>query len=669
EQVGALLGAIEEGKGFVGIHGATATFWNAPVYLVMLGSRFLRHDPFKTFTVTVDDRTHPITAGIEDFEIGDELYEQGGNVAEFAVLAAELAKGRPSRELRRLGEGPLGPDIHVLASAEGHPLLYVKSFGKGRVHYNALGHDARAINHPTFQRLVLQAIDWAHGRSLDPLARRTAMSGRPMNVLLVWTDEQRADSLGVYGNPRIRTPNVDCLADRGILFEQAYCTQPVCSPSRASILTGLYPHTHGATQKDMVLGADTPTLAELLRPAGYACGYVGKWHLGHEVRPQHGFEQFWISTEDMYTKDLTAEGYSSYHAFLVERGYAPPDKWHGGRIFNRDTAARLPEEVGKPAFQAAECIRFLETYRDQPFFLSVNFLEPHFPYFGPWDGVYRTEAVRLPVSWYREMEETVPFRYRVLRQMFVEDNPWVQPNNEAGWRDLTARYWGLCSLVDKHVGRVLDRLEALGLAEDTIVVYTSEHGDMLGEHRMIMKCVPYEGAVRVPLIIRAPGLPARRIATPVSQVDLVPTLLDLLDLPVPGHVQGTSLVPLLTDGDIAPDDATVVVEWSGLEGLPGWGGYWARLPRTGPLRSLTADQLGPVDWRSIRRGPWKLNVHLTGEHELYSLREDPGELHNAIRDPGREGIVRSLYGRLRRWQHEVHDTLVLPELPGRAFIT
>ncbi|MBI2940191.1 MAG: ThuA domain-containing protein, partial [Chloroflexi bacterium] len=146
EQVAALLGTIEEGKGFVGIHGATATFWNAPAYLAMIGSRFLRHHPFKTFTVTVDDRSHPITTGIEDFEIQDELYEQEGNVAEFAVVAAELAKGRPSRELRHLGEGPLGPDIHVLASAEGRPLLYVKSFGKGRVHYNALGHDARAIN-------------------------------------------------------------------------------------------------------------------------------------------------------------------------------------------------------------------------------------------------------------------------------------------------------------------------------------------------------------------------------------------------------------------------------------------------------------------------------------------------------------------------------------------
>lgn len=165
EQVQALLQAVENGLGFLGLHAASATFWNSPAYLTMLGSRFLRHDPFKTFRVTIADRTHPITAGVDDFDIEDELYEVGGNTADFPALAAALAAGQPASELRHLGEGPLGPEIHVLATAEGHPLLYVKTYGRGRVHYNALGHDARALTNPHFRRLVLQGLAWVAGQA------------------------------------------------------------------------------------------------------------------------------------------------------------------------------------------------------------------------------------------------------------------------------------------------------------------------------------------------------------------------------------------------------------------------------------------------------------------------------------------------------------------------
>jgi hypothetical protein len=165
EQIGALLAAVEGGVGLFGVHGATATFWNSPAYLRMIGSRFVRHDPYKRFTVKVDDRAHAITAGVEDFEVEDELYELGGDVAGFEALAAGHLAGRPGSELRAFGEGPLQPDTRVLASAEGHPLLYVKTFGKGRVHYNALGHDTKALTHPSFRRLVRQGLAWAAGRA------------------------------------------------------------------------------------------------------------------------------------------------------------------------------------------------------------------------------------------------------------------------------------------------------------------------------------------------------------------------------------------------------------------------------------------------------------------------------------------------------------------------
>jgi arylsulfatase A-like enzyme len=403
-----------------------------------------------------------------------------------------------------------------------------------------------------------------------------------------------------------------------------------------------------------------PTVAELLRARGYTGGYVGKWHLGFELRPQRGFDDFWSSTEDQYTHfDAGAsEGTSAYHRFLTARGYVPRDQGRlGFPIFNRETAARLPEEVGKPAFIARECVRFLEANRDRPFILSANFLEPHFPFFGPSDGMYDPADVELPRSWYGELEPGVPRHYRLLRREYATRNPHVASNDERGWQDLTARYWGLCSLVDRHAGRVLQRLEELGLAEHTIVVYTSDHGDMMGQLRMVTKSVQFEGATRVPFLLRVPGLAPRRLATPVSLVDLTPTLLDLVGLPVPGHMQGRSLAPLLREGDgalgQAPDEAEVVIEWNEWDGIRQ---VWD------PSRGVAdPGELAPpsIDARTIRRGRWKLSRYATGEAELYDLRADPEETHNAVREPEQAAVVADLDARLRRWQRATGDTLAL----------
>jgi arylsulfatase A-like enzyme len=466
------------------------------------------------------------------------------------------------------------------------------------------------------------------------------MTDRPKNLLFIWTDEQRPDTICAYGDrlagaPRIDTPHLDRLAAQSVLFEQAYCTQPVCSPSRASVLTGYYPHAHGVMQNNVALPADVPTLAERLRPAGYACGYVGKWHLGPELartpQQRRGFDDCWVSTEDMYTHDYVTDGYSDYHHFLVAHGYEPPDAVRNGRVFSRETAARLPEEVGKPAFQAEACMRFLEEHRDTPFFLAVNFLEPHFPFFGPLDGYYDPAAMVLPDTWWREPDRTMPRHYRIIRQKYLEQNPHVGTNDARGWQELIARYWGLCTLIDRHVGRILQRLEDLGLAEDTIVVYTSDHGDMMGTHRIVGKCVQYEPSARVPLLVRVPGTAPRRVAAPVSQIDVTPTLLDLLDRPIPDGLQGTSLRPLLggDEGrkteDESPsvlrpsslverdeNDRDVFIEWNGWNMFSAqiWRKYWLSDP------SALDQPRSTVDSRTIRRGRWKLSVFVTGEAEL-----------------------------------------------------
>ena len=232
-----------------------------------------------------------------------------------------------------------------------------------------------------------------------------------------------------------------------------------------------------------------------------------------------------------------------------------------------------------------------------------------------------------------------------MRRIYAEEDfKDINSNQAWGWKEAKARYWGLCRLVDRSVGKVLQRLDDLGLADDTIVVYTADHGHLLGEHRMWNKGVPYEPSVQVPLLLRVPGLAPRRITTPVSLVRLMPTLLELMGLPIPGHMQGTSLVPLLTGGDTAPDDEPVFIEWNG----PWKGG------------GVYSD--GAV--RTIRQGRWKLNVSANGDCELHDLQDDPEELRNAVVDRGRAQTVGRLFDRLREWQRETDDPVVLPHPLG-----
>ncbi|MFW5798293.1 MAG: sulfatase, partial [Planctomycetota bacterium] len=356
------------------------------------------------------------------------------------------------------------------------------------------------------------------------------MSSRQPNLLFIFTDEQRADTMGAYGNRVIRTPNLDRLASGGVVFERAYVTQSVCTPSRASIMTGLYPHNHGCLHNNIPLPEGVPTLVELADFSDYTTCYNGKWHLGDEVFCQHGFDQ-WISIEDAYRGYYSArrdrDTHSSYHHWLVDHGLTPPRVGHDGFDgWSRGDAAALPERFCKPTFQAERAEAFLRDNRDNPFVLYVNFLEPHMPFTGPRDDMYGRDEVELPSTLNRRPDERTPLRARAFPYMphfrkFLPGEP-----TEAQWRDLVARYWGLVSQVDTAVGRILSTLAECGLEENTIVVFTSDHGDMMGNHGLVTKCQQYEEAVRVPLLMRGPGIRLGRIAEPVGQVDLVPTLLE-----------------------------------------------------------------------------------------------------------------------------------------------
>ncbi len=483
------------------------------------------------------------------------------------------------------------------------------------------------------------------------------------NLLFLFTDEQRYDTLAAYGNNRIEMPNLNRFAERATVCEQAYVTQPVCTPSRSSIMTGLWPHENGCMENNLPLGAEYPCLNELLRD-DYVSAYHGKWHLGDEIFRQHGFDE-WVAIEDTYAghygPDRDPSARSAYHHFLVENDFTPAD----GTVFSRGEALRCPEEFGKPAFLAREASRFIRQNRNRPFVLYVNFFEPHMPFFSQRDGQYEPGDIALPANYEASLGEGSSLKARLLAEHYRRHgNSGLPLGNEAEWRRMIANYWGLCSLVDTHVGTILATVEDCGLLENTIIVYTSDHGDMMGSHRLLAKCVMYEEAVRVPLLLRLPGQDrAGRIGGPVSQIDLVPTLLDLMGQPVPEDLSGCSRRSEVCEGVAFDDD--VFIEWNGPNNglgdvagevqLPPW------MTEMTDAESLRAAMTDPVRSVITPEG-WKFNCSPLGEHELYDLNHDPLETTNLAHDPAQQARLRELAGRIRAWQQRVGDRVALPRL-------
>ncbi|MFP3937175.1 MAG: sulfatase [Phycisphaerae bacterium] len=495
--------------------------------------------------------------------------------------------------------------------------------------------------------------------------------GRRSNLLFLYTDEQRFDTLACYGNEVIPMPNLNRFAASATVFEKAYVTQPVCTPSRGSLLTGLYPHTHTCTRNNIPLPQDVPCLPEMLS-GDYCCAHHGKWHLGDEIYAQHGFRE-WMGTEDTYHRYYSSEhdeyaDRSSYHHWLKSRGVEPwqprPDAGVDLEVvrdrFFRKQIHQLPEEHCRPTFLAESACHFLRGHMDTPFALYVNFLEPHMPFHSCRDGRICPEDVLLPADAMDMPDENAPLRLRLMAEKYRRHGYDDQSKlaDEHDWRDLTARYWGMCSLVDTAVGRILDTLERTGLAENTIVVFTSDHGDMMSSHNMLGKGVMYEESARVPMLIRTPGQQEqRRVATPVSQVDVVPTLLDLMDQPRPGHLEGESLRPAL-EGDEKSCVRDVFIEWHNdtppeKADVPDYAGEFAPAERC--AESLTADVRTLVS-----PDGWKLNIWTSGEHELYDLNTDPRERTNRIGDGEKAGRVGDMFARIRERQESTGDSLELP---------
>ena len=493
------------------------------------------------------------------------------------------------------------------------------------------------------------------------------MADKP-NVVFIFSDQQRSDTMRCYGNDWIETPNLNALASQSFVFRNAYVTQPVCTPARASILTGLYPHTAGPTVNQIALPPEVPTIAEMVSE-DYLCGYFGKWHLGDDVIPQHGFEE-WVSTEDVHRPHYSKKEYrhrmTDYHQHLVANGFEPDEESGGALIFSPRRRSELPEEFQMASFLGDRAARFIEENKARPFMLYVSTCEPHPPYTGPLDGLYDPSELPVgPAFLKKPVGASLLNRARAdyfLQYLIEGKDPSADAyitrhavghdvTTQEGWRLLRANYLANITLVDRMVARITDALDRAGLADNTVVVFTSEHGEMAGDHGMLEKRAFYEEASKVPLLMRVPWLAReqRDVGGSIGQIDLVPTLLDLMAEPIPGSLQGKSRVPVL-QGVESLDANDVFIEWNGIS------------PEVEDrnLGSPVINHLIPLPWRSIVSERWKLNLCAGDQCELFDLDSDPYEQENLFNDPAQKDRIRDLAARVRLWQHHTGDHAPLP---------
>lgn len=477
--------------------------------------------------------------------------------------------------------------------------------------------------------------------------------GKP-NLLYIFTDQQRVDTMRCYGNGQIQVPHLNGLADESFVFDNAYVSQPVCSPSRATMMAGLWPHTSGVPACNVPLPAQVTTFAEHL-PDEYATAFMGKWHLGDEIFAQHGFDT-WVGSENSYRHSYSSperlREFSPYYHFLRERGFEPDSDSHGERVFSRHMEASMDEELTKAAFLGNTAAEFIRQQGDQPFALCLSYLEPHPPHTGPFNALYDPPSLPTRPAFMQKPQPNAPLITRLMAAYYMaSEDCGFDLRTEEGWRGLMARYWGNVTLVDRSVGKVLQALAESGQAENTIVVFTSDHGEQMGDHGILGKTVMYEESIKVPLLIRAPmlGCRQRRVGGNFSHIDLVPTLLELMGREVPEQMQGTSRVAVLRGEQTLADD-DVFVEWNGADGhIPASIGE-AEVNRSmvQPLRTVVSAER------------WKLNLLHNGQSELYDLNHDPHEQLNLFGQPEHRERARDLTARVRAWQERTGDTATLP---------
>ncbi len=443
------------------------------------------------------------------------------------------------------------------------------------------------------------------------------MTDRRPNILWYCTDQQRFDTIAALGNPHVATPALDALVREGTAFSHAYCQSPICTPSRSSFMTGMYPSRIRNTRNGNESWPDHPPLiSKLLSDGGYDCGLVGKFHLqsgGHRTEPR------------------LDDGYR-YWRF----SHAPRDDWPQGHDYGdwvramggdldalRTSEDRVPPELHQTTWVTDQALEFIDQKRSGPWFLTLNPYDPHPPFIPPRAYAERFDPAAMPGPHFRESDLAQQERLREVAFQTLAERPETFDG-----RSLQALYYAMIMQVDEQFARLLAGLEASGQRDDTVIVFTSDHGEMLGDHGLLYKgCRFYEGLVRVPLVFSWPGRIRRDLRTDalVELIDLSATLLDLAGIEAPEAMQGQSLLPILT-GDADPDRHRPFVRCEYFDAL---------------------DEVNVQGSRSFatmyRDERYKLCVyHTHGTGELYDLREDPWEFDDLWAHPDHRDIHREL---------------------------
>lgn len=476
------------------------------------------------------------------------------------------------------------------------------------------------------------------------------------NILLILCDELRADALGCFGNDIVQTPNIDRLASQGSVFEQCMVTQPTCTPSRASILTGCYP----SALRSRMVGCYTPQdprfLPQVLAEHGYRTASIVKIHLV----PQ--------AAEPTVLVEHLAQDSGTYYGFqevdLVnghgDRCFGPNySSWAKSRVpdFENRRQARvplasgvdtyrwtLPSEIHSSHYIAERAEDFFATVAkqtdaaNQPFFLHVSFPDPHYPFIvpEPYASMYTprnmppplppiTESRNMPdlhreVHFHHGATLTGPDGQPVDRVIGTPPHDYSRCS-VADWQQVKATYYGMVSLVDVSIGRILTALDRSGLRENTILVFLSDHGDYLGDHGFYGKGLPYDGVLRTPLIFCGPEIQSgRRISGMATTLDIAPTLLDIAKIPEPEGMQGLSLMATLRGIENGLRDAVL---------------------------TENDDDFVPMRMRTITTTRWKLTYYLHQElGELIDRKNDPDEMinlwHNSEYDEVKQELMKML---------------------------
>ena len=440
-------------------------------------------------------------------------------------------------------------------------------------------------------------------------------SSRP-NILFYCTDQQRFDTIGALGNPYVQTPTLDALVSGGTAFTHTYCQSPICTPSRSSFMTGLYPSkVHNCRNGNGTFPNHPPLISRLIADAGYDTGMIGKFHLqssGYRTEPRldDGYRYWKFSHAP---RDDWPRGEHDYADWVHEQG--------GDLNALRESPERVPAELHQSTWATTRAIEFLSEDRDQPWFLTINVYDPHPPFIPPKAYADRFNPRELPGPHFRESD----LKTQELLSGVDFQPQYRNPTPEQG-REIQALYYAMIALVDDQFARLLAFLDKTGQRDNTIIVFTSDHGEALGDHGLVQKgCRFYEGLTRVPLIFSGPSVASGVQASGLTELlDMSATLLDLAGIEIPSHHQGRSLLPILR-GDAPPDTGRDYVRCEYYDALAahfcGGAGSFATMYRDERYKICSYHDVGEGELYDLENDSWEHeNLWHAPEHQTLKLR-------------------------------------------------